>query len=44
MGATCSNCGGSQFTDMEHNYYGMCWYFTCADCGSTLKVNEAESE
>lgn len=42
MATECEDCGSSSFKDMDHDYYGMCWYFTCAECGSTLVVNEAE--
>lgn len=42
MSVNCSECGNNTFSDMEHDYYGMSWLFTCDDCGATLIVNEAE--
>lgn len=42
MSVTCDECGNRTFTNMEHDYYGMSWLFTCAECGATLVVDEAE--
>lgn len=42
MALECDDCENDTFENMTHDYYAMSWRFECAECGSTVVVNEAE--